>query len=85
MHFRKPALTPQQQLDRLIGRGLQVRDAGRALRLLEDTSYFRLIPYMRPFQDLSADSRRFQPGGARLMKLTADKYLADLTRNGAEA
>lgn len=61
MHFRKSALTPQQQLDRLIDRGLQVRDNDRALRLLEVTSYFRLIPYMRPFQELTDDGRRFHP------------------------
>ncbi|MDZ7788911.1 MAG: Abi family protein [Xanthomonadales bacterium] len=62
MHFRKPALTPQQQLDHLIARGLQVRDVDRALRLLEVTSYFRLIPYMRPFQDSISDGRRFRSG-----------------------
>ncbi|MDT8321825.1 MAG: Abi family protein [Xanthomonadales bacterium] len=60
MRFSKPALTPRQQLDRLIDHDLQVRDVNRALRLLEVTSYFRLIPYMRPFQRPTAAGRRFQ-------------------------
>ncbi len=62
MHFGKPALTPLQQLDRLIDCGLQVSDENRAMRLLEVTSYFRLIPYMRTFQLTTADGRRFQTG-----------------------
>jgi len=62
MRFNKPALTPQQQLDRLIENGLHVRDGNRALRLLEVTSYFRLIPYMRPFQRGTAEGRRFKDG-----------------------
>ena len=65
MRFSKPALTPPQQLERLTEHGLQVRDGNRALRLLEVTSYFRLIPYMRPFQRMDIGGRRFQPG-ARL-------------------
>jgi len=62
MRFSKPALAPQEQLDRLIENGLRVRDGNRALRLLEVTSYFRLIPYMRPFQRMTAEGRRFQYG-----------------------
>ena len=62
MRFTKPALTPQQQLERLIDRGLAIRDQARALRLLEVTSFFRLIPYMRPFQEVHAEERRFKAG-----------------------
>ena len=60
--FRKKPLTPQQQLDHLVERGLEVRDPVRALRLLEVTSYFRLIPYMRPFQVQGEAGRAFEDG-----------------------
>ncbi len=60
--FRKVPLTPQQQLDRLRERGLIVRNPVRALRLLEVISYFRLIPYMRPFQVHGDDGRLFKEG-----------------------
>jgi len=62
MRFCKPPLNPQQQLDQLIDRGLEVRDSDRALRLLEVTSYFRLVPYLRPFQYLAENGRRFRAG-----------------------
>ncbi|MBU1188728.1 MAG: Abi family protein [Gammaproteobacteria bacterium] len=62
MRFSKPALTPQQQLNRLINRGLEIHNRERALRLLEVTSFFRLIPYMRPFQQLDAAGKCFRPG-----------------------
>jgi len=50
MRFEKPALTPEQQLDRLMSRGLRARNLDRALRLLEVIYCFRLIPYIGPFQ-----------------------------------
>jgi abortive infection bacteriophage resistance protein len=48
--FTKPAITPAQQLDLLKQRGLTILDESRALCFLEAVSFFRLTPYMRPFQ-----------------------------------
>lgn len=48
--FTKPAITPTQQLDLLKERGLIILDEPRALCFLEAISFFRLTPYMRPFQ-----------------------------------
>lgn len=85
--FRKAPLTPQQQLDHLRERGLDVRDPARALRLLEVTSYFRLIPYMRPFQ-VHGDTGRVFEEGARLNQIVAfyefDSRLRQLVMVGIE-
>lgn len=66
--FTKPALTPAEQLKLLEARGLIVSDRGRALRLLEVTTLFRLSPYMRPFQYPDDSDHRFKP----------DSQLADI-------
>ena len=48
--FNKPAITPEQQLALLEQRGLSILDRPRALAFLQSVSFFRLTPYMRPFQ-----------------------------------
>ena len=50
MAFNKPAITPEQQLTLLQQRGLSILDRPRALAFLQSVSFFRLTPYMRPFQ-----------------------------------
>jgi abortive infection bacteriophage resistance protein len=50
MTFNKPAITPEQQLTLLEQRGLTIVDRPRALAFLQSVSFFRLTPYMRPFQ-----------------------------------
>ena len=50
MTFNKPAITPEQQLSLLEERGLLIIDRPRALAFLQSVSFFRLTPYMRPFQ-----------------------------------
>lgn len=62
MRFQKPPLTPSEQLQLLINRGLTVRDQARAECLLQVTSLFRLSPYMRPFQDPSCRDHSFRSG-----------------------
>jgi len=47
--YSKPALTYQDQLNRLINRGLIVNDNAKALHLLENISYYRLSGYWYPF------------------------------------
>jgi len=48
--FTKPAINPREQLELLKKRGLTIIDETRSLRFLEAVSFFRLTPYMRPFQ-----------------------------------
>ncbi len=48
--FTKPAITPKEQMELLKKRGLAILDESRALCFLEAVSFFRLTPYMRPFQ-----------------------------------
>lgn len=58
MHYTKPALTFEQQLDLLQQRGLTVADPVRALHWLQRISYYRLSAYCLPFKDGNA----FHPG-----------------------
>lgn len=51
MHYIKPALSFDQQLDLLRQRGLSVADNARALHWLRQISYYRLSAYCLPFKD----------------------------------
>jgi abortive infection bacteriophage resistance protein len=66
--FTKSAITPIEQLQLLKERGLSIMDEPRALCFLEAVSFFRLIPYMRPFQ--TGDSDHQFNGGAKFNQLT---------------
>lgn len=57
--FQKPAITPAQQIELLKNRGLTIIDEQRALCFLEVVSFFRLTPYMRPFQH-NNDAHQFK-------------------------
>lgn len=59
--FQKPAITPAQQIKLLKSRGLVILDEKRALCFLEAISFFRLTPYMRPFQH-NDDAHQFKDG-----------------------
>lgn len=48
--FDKPAIDIAGQIALLKSRGLQIHDQARARHFLEAVSFFRLTPYMRPFQ-----------------------------------
>jgi abortive infection bacteriophage resistance protein len=50
MHYKKPAITFEQQIEKLERRGLQIEDKDRALRWLSRVSYYRLSAYFLPFQ-----------------------------------
>lgn len=50
MHFPKPALTIDEQLELLRGRGLLVTDEARARHWLRNVSYYRLSAYCLPFK-----------------------------------
>lgn len=59
--FDKPAIDISEQLELLKQRGLQIQDEARAYCFLESVSFFRLSPYMRPFQQVGDDNHRFMP------------------------
>ena len=50
MHYDKPHLTIDQQLRRLIDRGLHVDDRAAAGRVLETVGYYRFSAYAYPFR-----------------------------------
>jgi abortive infection bacteriophage resistance protein len=60
--FSKPSITVSEQLALLKARGLQINDEARAKLFLEAVSFFRLTPYMRPFQISDDVDHRFQQG-----------------------
>lgn len=60
--FRKPAITVTEQLALLKRRGLDIQDEARAGLFLEAVSFFRLTPYMRPFQVSEDPEHGFRPG-----------------------
>ena len=59
--FSKPAIDVSQQIHLLKHRELRINDEERAARFLEVVSFFRLTPYMRPFQ-IPGDDHRFAEG-----------------------
>lgn len=68
--FKKPAIDVHDQLALLKKRGLAIQDETRATCFLESVSFFRLTPYMRPFQCSDDAEHGFRKGAA----------LKDLTR-----
>jgi abortive infection bacteriophage resistance protein len=62
--YNKPALTYEQQLDdKLIPRGLVVRDRTAALRWLRRIGYYRLSGYLYPYR-ISPTHDNFKPGAS---------------------
>lgn len=74
--FSKPAIDIPAQLTLLKQRGLIIQDEVKAHCFLEAVSFFRLTPYMRPFQ-ISDDAEHGFKAGTRLKALTC---LYDLDR-----
>lgn len=60
--FRKPAIDISAQLALLKQRGLSIQDERKAHCFLEAVSFFRLTPYMRPFQIPEDANHSFKPG-----------------------
>ncbi|WP_028670275.1 Abi family protein [Saccharospirillum impatiens] len=58
--FNKPAISPDEQVALLEDRGLTINDRTGAQAFLRSVSFFRLTPYMRPFQLDS--NHQFVPG-----------------------
>ncbi len=60
--FIKPAIDVSEQLTLLKSRGLTIRDEEKAKCFLEAVSFFRLTPYMRPFQRSDDAEHGFRDG-----------------------
>lgn len=52
MHYNKPPLSFQQQIQLLKSRNLQVNNFASAIHCLSNISYYRLSAYMLPFQTI---------------------------------
>ncbi len=58
--FDKPAIDIDEQIALLKARGLQIQNEARARHFLEAVSFFRLTPYMRPFQRVDDPQHGFR-------------------------
>jgi abortive infection bacteriophage resistance protein len=72
--FDKPPETFDQQMDRLLRRGMAIADRSEALHYLSHLNYYRLAAYWLPFEADHA-THRFRPGTGFGMVL--DLYLFD--------
>lgn len=59
--FIKPVINIEQQIQVLKNRGLTIQDEAKAKLFLQAVSYFRLSPYMRPYQLNHNPSHSFKP------------------------
>ena len=85
--FSKPAIDVPAQLELLKLRGLTIHDEPRAELFLQSVSFFRLSPYMRPFQQPDDIDHHFHAGSqfrqlARLYDF--DRRLRLLTMDAIE-
>lgn len=85
--FSKPAIDVPAQLELLKLRGLIIQNEARAERFLQAVSFFRLSPYMRPFQQPEDIDHRFREGSqfGQLTRLyDFDRRLRLLTMDAIE-
>lgn len=61
MKYDKPALTVQQQIEQLAGRGMAFRDPERAAHYLAELNYYRLSGYWLRHEAVHT-THRFRPG-----------------------
>lgn len=67
--FSKPAIDVPSQLELLKRRGLLIQNEACAESFLQAVSFFRLSPYMRPFQQPEDRAHRFR-NGSQFRQLT---------------
>ncbi|WP_138432402.1 Abi family protein [Winogradskyella algicola] len=60
--YKKTALTYEEQLERLISRGLEVKNKEKALHLLENLSYYRISGYLYPMLKEPKSEHKFKEG-----------------------
>lgn len=80
--YTKVALTIDEQIELLEGRGLDIPDTDRTARHLSNISYYRMSAYMVPFRKPNPDgslSNDFTPGthGTTLTASTASTGNSD--------
>ncbi len=71
MEYAKPWLTVEEQVDRLIQKGLDVEDRGRAVRVIEAVGYYRVTGYLYPF--LEAEEYVDEAGNSKVRILNRYK------------
>ena len=72
MKYAKPALTPEQQADLILQRGL-IADRDTLIQRLQSVSYYRLSAYWYPFRQ--AGSEQLSPGVT--LDVVWDRYVFD--------
>jgi abortive infection bacteriophage resistance protein len=65
LKYSKPHLPYDQQLQRLVDRGLTYSDQSRAVRSLQHIGYYRLSAYTYPFREFSPVGADERPAGPR--------------------
>jgi abortive infection bacteriophage resistance protein len=60
MEYLKPAIPLEEQVEKLVERGLIVNDIDRALHYLSNISYYRLRAYTYPYQDNNHPNQIFK-------------------------
>ena len=53
--YEKPHLTYDEQIDKLVGRGLEVSDRAAAIDALKSIGYYRLSAYLHTFRPVKVD------------------------------
>ena len=86
MQFTKPPLSFDAQVDRLIERGMEIKDKDRAKRYISHLNYYRLAAYWRPFEQ-DHSSHHFRRGttfGTVLDHYVFDRELRLLVMDAVE-
>ena len=87
MRYPKQPLTIDEQLDKLVARGLTIRDRNKAHQVLSRINYYRLSAYYLPFQK-DKKQHIFHPGASfeRIARLYEfDKALRNIVLPPVEA
>ena len=58
--YAKPSISYQDQLDKLVGRGLIINHPDKAIHLLENLSYYRLSGYLYPMLEEPKEAHKFK-------------------------
>ena len=77
MEYTNPPLDTPQLIASLRERGLNIADEGKAVRFLEDVSYFRFAAYLRPLEN-GNDDKHFKEGAAMEQAMALYEFDAEL-------
>jgi abortive infection bacteriophage resistance protein len=82
MPYEKPWKSYAEQLDQLIGRGMEVTDRARAIDYLERIGYYRLSGYWFPFRERSGALVLLSEQGKKPNKVKVDTLVLDTFKAG---